>query len=456
MNLMRSPKDHTEELLNLSPTVLFFRLSVPGIIGMLVFGLYQFVDGIFVGQFVGPEGMGAVGLAYPLSLLNNAVSGLIGAGASSVLSRSIGRRDMETRQRLFPAVFLLNLIISGSLSIISYVYAPWLVDFMGGEGLMLELGVIYMRTIVIGTFFINFAASSNMLIRAGGLMKEAMIFLGSGAVLNLILDPILIKTLDLGIAGAGAATVISQVVSLILSIIHFNSKKTVIKFSLNIRKIDPKHISEILKIGFSSMALPVMAIVEIVVAYRLLNIYAEINDVIALGTIFKIFSLLLPPVWGIAQGMQPFIGVNEGAGKRERLLHGFTVFTVYATVFTTALWAFLAFFPRTVTGWFITDTAVLDLIYHAPRIFFFLYPVYGFLFNTLILLQATGRAKQAAIFVTLRMLLFFVPPMLIICPYFGAIGVWLANPIADLLSSIAVLIALRYFIKSIRRDQVYV
>ena len=203
------------------------------------------------------------------------------------------------------------------------------------------------------------------------------------------------------------------------------------------------------------MALPLMAIVEIITAYKMLDLYATRNDAIALATIFKIFSLLLPPAWGIAQGMQPFIGVNFGAGKIKRMMHGFGTFTAYATVFTLIFWGMLVFAPRLVTSWFITEPEVLDEIYHAPRIFFCMYTLYGFMFNTLVLLQATGSAKRAAVFVTCRMIIYFIPVMLIICPIYGAIGVWAANPTADLLTTITSIIALRVFILKLRRDPVY-
>ena len=177
---------------------------------------------------------------------------------------------------------------------------------------------------------------------------------------------------------------------------------------------------------------------------------------IALGTIFKIFSLLLPPIWGIAQGMQPFVGVNYGAGQMKRMMKGYKLFTGYATVFTLIFWSMLVFAPKIVLSWFIVDTSIQAEIFNAPRIFFCLYPVYGFMFNTLILLQATGSAKRAAIFVSFRMLLYFIPPMLMICPFFGALGVWMANPISDALTSLTAFFAIVSFQKKLKPDPVYV
>ncbi len=453
MNLIN---DRQQKLLNEKPSVLFFKLSVPGIIGMLVFGFYQFIDGVFVGQFVGPAGMGAVGLIYPFSLLNNGISGLIGTGAASLVSRAIGSGNDEVLKKAFPAVFLLNFIICAAVTAISIVFAPEVVSFMGGEGEMLDLGVQYMRVVVAGTFFINFAASSNMLIRSEGMIREAMVILGSGAILNLILDPLFMVVFDFGIRGAAAATVLSQAVSMVLSLAFLKSGKSLIHAGLNFKILDAEVIKDILKIGFSALALPLMAIIEIVTAYKMLDLFAGINDVIALGTIFKIFSLLLPPVWGIAQGMQPFIGVNFGAGKIKRMFRGYADFTVYATVFTFIFWSLLIFTPRFVSGLFITDDSILGQIFNAPRIFFCMYPVYGFMFNTLILLQATGAARKAAIFVSCRMVLYFIPVMLIVCPQYGAIGVWLANPIADILTTVTAAIALSSFIRKIKPDQEYV
>ncbi|HAK44499.1 MAG TPA: MATE family efflux transporter, partial [Spirochaeta sp.] len=331
--------DRQKTLLNEKPSVLFFKLSVPGIIGMLVFGFYQFIDGVFVGQIIGPAGMGAVGLIYPFSLLNNGISGLIGTGAASIVSRALGRGDENILKRVFPAVFILNFIICAAVTAVSIIFAPQVVSFMGGEGEMLTLGVQYMRIVIAGTFFINFAASTNMLIRSEGMIRDAMIILGTGAVLNLILDPLLMLVFNMGIRGAATATVLSQAVSMILSLLFLRSRKSIIHVSFNFKLITADMIKRILKIGFSAFALPLMAIVEIVTAYKMLDLFASLDDVIALGTIFKIFSLLLPPAWGIAQGMQPFVGVNYGAGKMKRMLKGYGTFTAYASIFTLIFWS---------------------------------------------------------------------------------------------------------------------
>lgn len=447
--------DRQKKLLTEPPSVLFLKLSVPGILGMLVFGLYQFIDGVFVGQLVGPEGMGAVGLVYPFSLLNNGISGLIGTGAASIVSRSIGAGNDDTLKRAFPVVLLLNLLICGSVTILSIIFAPQFISFMGGEGEMLTLGIQYMRIVVAGTFFINFAASINMLIRAEGMIREAMFILGAGAVLNLILDPLLMLVFKMGIGGAAAATVLSQAFSMVLSIIFLQSKKSLLHVNLDFSLVNRFMLKNVTSVGFSSMALPLMAIIEIITAYKMLDLYAGRNDAIALATIFKIFSLLLPPAWGIAQGMQPFIGVNYGAGKLKRMISGYRTFTGYATIFTLIFWSMLMFAPKLVTSWFITVPEVLNEIYHAPRIFFCMYPLYGFMFNTLVMLQATGASRRAAVFVTCRMIIYFIPVMLIICPLYGAIGVWAANPVSDLLTSLTSGIALFAFMKKIRHDQEY-
>ena len=199
---MNNIAERRQILLNEKYSTLFLKLSLPGVLGMLVFGFYQFIDGIFVGQFIGPAGVGAVGLLYPLSLLNNGISGLIGTGASSLVSRGIGQDDKKILKDIFPTVLLLNFIICLIVTTLSLVFAPQFVRFMGGKGQMLDMGITYMRIVVVGSFFINFAASTNMLIRSEGMIRQAMLILGSGAVLNLILDPLFILVFDMGIGGA--------------------------------------------------------------------------------------------------------------------------------------------------------------------------------------------------------------------------------------------------------------
>jgi Na+-driven multidrug efflux pump len=189
---------------------LYFGLTLPATFSLLVLGLYHFFDGIFVGQWVNPEALGAIGLVYPFTLVNNGIFMLIGIGCASLLSRALGAGDRKTVDSIFGNLLLLNVLLSGAQVLLGLVYAERIVAFLGGEGRMLEYGTRYLRLIVIGSPFVNFASSANVVIRAEGRMRNAMLILSSGALLNILLDPLFLGVFGLGVTGAALATAMSR------------------------------------------------------------------------------------------------------------------------------------------------------------------------------------------------------------------------------------------------------
>ncbi|OFI07786.1 multidrug export protein MepA [Clostridium acetireducens DSM 10703] len=186
-------QDTREMLLQESPIKLMFKLCAPAIIGMVVIGLYSFMDGVFAGQLIGENAMGAISIAYPITLFNSGISTLIGIGSASVLSRAIGNKDQEIIDKIMGNLIALVLLLSTIIMVIGLIFTRQLLAVSGAHGEILELGVRYLRIVFIGSIFVNFAQSANMVMRGEGLMKKAMSIMAFGAVLNIVLDPILIK-----------------------------------------------------------------------------------------------------------------------------------------------------------------------------------------------------------------------------------------------------------------------
>ncbi len=184
--------DVRERLLTENPWKLMITLSLPAILGQFVVGLYAFVDSIYVGQMVGTSAMSAVSAASPFVLINNGIAVLIGIGSSSVLSRAIGKKDMDTVNRIMGNLTFLVLLLSSISMVAGITFAPILLSLSGAEGAVLEMGVVYLRTVFLGSIFVNFMQSANMVIRGEGRMGLAMVIMAGGAILNIVLDPILI------------------------------------------------------------------------------------------------------------------------------------------------------------------------------------------------------------------------------------------------------------------------
>ena len=191
---MMTPKTDTRtQLLTAPPFQLMLSLSLPAIIGMVVVGLYSFMDRVFVGQLIDQVAMGAVSVSYPFTLINSGISTLIGVGSASVLSRAVGKKDQGTIDKIMGNLIALNLILGVIVTVLGMIFTRPILTLSGAEGAILNNAERYLRIIFAGSLFVNFAQSSNMIMRGEGLLKLAMIYSGGSAILNIILDPILIS-----------------------------------------------------------------------------------------------------------------------------------------------------------------------------------------------------------------------------------------------------------------------
>ena len=227
---MAQKQDTRTQLLTASPFRLMLFLSIPAIIGMVVVGLYNFMDRVFVGQLINEVAMGAVSVSYPFTLINTGVSTLIGVGSASVLSRAIGKKDQNTVDKIMGNLIAMNLLLGAVITILGMIFTRQLLSLSGAEGEILNHAERYLHIIFAGSLFVNFAQSANMIMRGEGILKKAMLITGTGAVLNIILDPIMIMAMSdqgKGIEGAAYATVSSQIVTAAITLWYFLTKSKV-------------------------------------------------------------------------------------------------------------------------------------------------------------------------------------------------------------------------------------
>lgn len=215
------------KLLTETPFKLMLSLSVPAILGMMVVGLYNLMDAVFAGQMIGSNAMGAISISYPFTLINSGVATLIGVGSASILSRAIGKKDKKTINSIMGNLIMLVLILSLVITIVGTTFTKQILAVTGAEGEILSSAVRYLKIIFLGSIFVNFFQSANMVMRGEGALKQSMLIVGSGAILNMILAPILISIcnkFNMGIEGAAYATLIAQFVQAIVTLIHFTKK----------------------------------------------------------------------------------------------------------------------------------------------------------------------------------------------------------------------------------------
>ena len=423
-----------ENLLNWNMGKLFSKLAIPGMLGMLVIGLYNFADAIFVGQLVGEDAVGAVALLYSVVLFNQGILTLVGGGSMSLLSIAVGKKDQDTIDKLLGNLVAFILVASGIFTIVTYIFSDEIVTFIGGRGEVHVLAVRYLKILLIGFIPAALGPAMNFLVRGEGKMKAAMTIAGLSGALNIILDPIFIKYFNFGIEGAAIATVISQMFFMVSQIIYFKMGKSIITFNNFKIRFQKNVFSDVLKLGSSQMFMCFMAMIQQIFLFRALENYGGNSHVALMGGIFRLFLFAYLAVWGIGQGLQPLVGVNYGAKRYDRVKLGFKTFTMIGFIMTSICWILFMIYPNFFLSLFIKDHSLVLEGTNLFRIFNIIFFAYIYFATSLNLFIGLGKAKEAGILAISRQIVFFIPLVLILPKFVGVIGVWLSIPLADALT----------------------
>ena len=384
-------------------------LSIPAILGMVVIGLYNFMDAVFVGRMVGPEAMTAVKVSYPFTLLNSGVATLIGTGSASILSRAIGKRDQETVDKIMGNLIALVFILSAVIMAVGLIFTKPLLALSGAKGDILVEANRYLKVVFLGSLFVNFAQSSNMVMRGEGKLKTAMLIMGSGAILNIILDPVLILAFgrENGILGAAVATITAQLFQAILAVVYFTKKSDNVK--IHRIGVVGSIAKPVFSVGVSAMLMQVMTMVQQTVMYNTVERCGGGAWQTILGASLSLQAFAFIPLWGISQGYQPAIGTNYGAKQFGRVRSFNKAFMTAATVLAALFYIPIMAAPKAMLSMFITDPAIVAEGAPMLRVLFATYITYGVLILTITFFQAIGKGGNAAILTVLRQVLLFLP-----------------------------------------------
>ena len=436
--------DVRNKLLTENPWKLMITLSVPAILGQFIVGLYAFVDSIYVGQMVGTNAMSAVSAASPFVLVNNAIAVLVGIGSGSVLSRAVGKKDQETIDKIMGNLAFLVIMLSSLVMLVGITFAPKLLSLSGASGGVLEMGVSYLRTVYLGSIFVNFMQGANMVIRAEGRMGTAMGIMAAGAILNIILDPVFIVLLpSRGPQAVAIATVISQFVQAMATLVYFLKKSPVVRFHgiKPAKELNP----EIISVGASAMLMQIMMLVQMTVVYNTAVRFGGDNQIALMGAAQRVMQLAFVPIWGMSQGMQPAVGTNFGAKEYERVRKLTNVFIIGSTCLASIFFLIIEIFPIQILSAFITDINIVETGLRNFRLMYCIFPTYGLLIMVVTYFQSLGKAKKAGLLVILRQLMLVVPLVLILPHLLGGnvLGVWLALPLNDIIILLVALVLIR-------------
>ena len=446
-------QDMKTQLLTKSPKELLFKLAIPGIIGMLVIGLYPFMDGIFAGRLIGDYAMSAISVSMSLTIINGGISALIGVGSASIVSRAIGKGDKETIDKIFGNFCYWVILFSAIITIVGLIFAPHFLDMVGAKGNIKELGVRYLRVVFFGSLFVNFAQAGNMTMRGEGALKQSMMIMGTGAILNIILDPILMKLMgEYAIEGAAIATVLSQIVQALLTFHYFSKKSSFVKIH-KVKKYKAIY-REMFSIGSSAMMMQILFAVQQTFLFKQAFVYGGDNWGILMSATMRLYMFSFIPLWGMSQGLQPVIGANFGAKQYGRVQDTMKIFMYGATILAAASWIPSMFCSDTLLSLFSVRHEIIEAGVKNFKMFYSTFILYGIMIMTLTFFQSIGDGKKAGIIVLLRQLVLFIPAILLLPQLFGASAVWWAEPIVDFTMIIAGLFLMLNVMRKMEKEAV--
>ncbi len=429
---------------------LLLKLSVPAMIGMLVNALYNVVDTIFVGRGVGVKGIAAIAIAFPIQMIIMAIALSVGIGSASIISRKWGAKDIDGAESTLGNALSLALILSIVIGLPGIVFAPQILYLFGASGNIIGYSVVYLRIILAGVFFTLFTMVTNNIIRAEGNANMAMITMLTSAVLNIILDPIFIFALHMGVAGAAIATVIAKFFTTIVQFYYFRSKYSIIRFHIKKLKLKLKLINEIFAIGSSAFVRQVVGSITIIILNKLLSIYGGDMGIAVYGVIQRLLMLAYMPMFGIAQGLQPIVGFNYGAGLFNRVKEGIRDAIIAASLISTLSFVFIYLFPTFFISLFSKNVELISMGKVALRIITAMFPLIGFQIVASSMYQSLGKAVPALFLALLRQAILFIPAIYVLAAIFKLNGIWLTFPVTDALAAIITIIMLSYSLKRLQ------
>ena len=413
---------------------LVLRLGLPTTISMLVTNVYNVADTYFVSQ-LGTSASGAVGIIFGLMSIIQAFGFMLGQGSGSILSRSLGAKDVEKASRIASKAFFTSLAAGFVITVLGLLFLEPLMLLLGSTETILPYAKTYATYILLAAPFMTASFTMNNIIRYEGRASYAMIGLMTGGFLNIFGDWFLMEICNLGIAGAGISTMVSQLISFSILLFMFISGKTQCRLSLRscIQMREEKELLSISKTGFPSMVRQGMSSISTMLLNSRAAVYGD-AAVAAMSIVGRICFFAFAVGLGIGQGFQPVSAYNYGAKKYSRVRKAFFFTTIVGEVLLSIMIAIGLLFSKELIGIFRDDAdviAIATVALRAQLITLFLLPMTS---CTNMLFQSVGRNKEATLLASLRNGLALIPTLLILSSTIGLLGIELSQSVADIVT----------------------
>lgn len=420
---------------------ILIKFAIPAMFALLVTELYNMVDTFFVGQFIGPNAIAALTVAFPIQRFLSALAFLIGVGASTYVSRYSGENSSEKVKGTIENAVLMIIICTIVIPFLLFLCRGTILYKLGASDVTFGYTNTYVSIILLGALFQGLTIVSTSIMTALGNSKITLYANSLGAILNIIIDYILVAHLSIGIAGAAIATIFSQFIALCFALYKF---KDVIKhFNISftpkqiVNTLDIVLIKGIIAVGFSTFIIEISDAVVSVVLNNLLISRGGDNAIIMVGVITKISMFMFITIIGISSAMQPIVAFNYGARNFERVKSTIKASIKTVTITSLIFAVILMWFAPQCISLFLTDKELIPETVQAFRIVISLLPLVGFYYVGIYYYQAIDDAKKGFRLSLFRQLIVFIPIAVILVNTIGIMGAWIAYPISDLISAIA-------------------
>ncbi len=438
---------------------LTIKYSLPTVIGMLVNALYNVVDRFWVGQMgdAGDTALTGIGLCMPIMTVILGAAQLVGIGASSNISISLGKGEKDRAEHVLGNTLFLTMVSAILISVFGLIFKNPILVAVGATDATMPFSLEYITIILSGCVFQLLSFNLNHPIRAAGNPIRFASTQMLGAVVNMILDPIFIFLFDMGIKGAALATIIAQLVSACWVISYYYSKNSTLKFHVKYLKPSSDIIKHIVAIGVSPFLMQIASSLIIIIANRSLLHYGRLelgveNENIAIGAmtvIGSISTLIFMPLFGISQGTQPIIGYNYGAGDYKRVKEAFKCAVSYSLIICVLGFISTQLFSHQLISTFNKNPLLVEVGAKGLRIFLGAIVLLSFQIPAVNFFLSLGKARSSIILSLLRQILLLIPLYLILPLFFGLTGIWMAGLFADIISSIVVAFVMYFQFKKL-------
>lgn len=425
------------------------KLAIPTIISMLVTSIYNMADTYFVSQ-LGTSASGAVGVIFSLMSLIQAVSFMLGMGSGNQVAMALGNQDTKKANGLVATAFYTAFAIGTFTLVFGNIFLEELVYLLGSTQTIAPYAMDYAKYILLAAPFMMGSLVMNNILRAQGNAMHGMVGIAFGGVLNMILDPVLIFKFDMGISGAGIATMTSQIISFFILYYQCNYRKGNVRIQISNFRPTKKLYSSILYVGSPSLCRQgLQSIATIILNY----VAAPYGDaaIAALSIVSRIMMFINSALIGFGQGFQPVCGYNYGANRNDRVLKAFWFCVKVGTVMLVVLEVLGIFFGKELIISFRRDDAdVIRMGVYAFRAQLILLPCLSWYIMINMLSQSIGYGVRASIVAMSRQGLFFIPCSLILPCLFGEVGLYIIQPVADVFALILCTVVGRSVLKELQ------